>query len=316
MKVKIRGIYATALTKLLHDHHHDIVQPSEEIAKRLSLEALEEEPDLSIYNRYDLQGVVAKGSTNNIETLSTILEKELFDVVYRRKPETSSLNIEFPWDSKKKLDMIRRTLLPTIHRHHYYKACRGEVSSAVDMAERLLLQGKPQEMVETLLKQTVEPYLPYEGSEISVEHVKLNGPTLNLGKAVIESIDESSIKYVREMKSNGIYDGLEVEKKAGDHAFTKIQPGEYYTETSYYSKYGRFKGAYINLNTPVEFYTTKIRYVDLEVDICVCPDGQVRVVDMELLERAANESKITRKLQEIICEKVSKLETSMKENPY
>jgi protein associated with RNAse G/E len=317
MKVKIRGIYATALTKLLYDHDHDIVQPSEMIAQRLGLEGLEEEPDLSIHNRYDLQGVVAKGSTDDIDALSTILQKKLFDVVISKKPEASSLNIEFPWNSKNQLDMIRGTLLPTVPKHHYYKACRGAISSAVDMAERLLIQGRAPQEVETQLMQTIEPYLPYEGSEISVEHVKLSGPTLNLGKAVIESYNDSSIMYVRDMKSNGIYDGLEIEKKAGDYAYTMIKPGKYYTETRYYSKSGRFKGAYINLNTPVEFYPTKIRYVDLEVHRCVFPDGQIRILDMELLERAANQSKITRKLFEIVCEKVLKLETSVKESiPY
>jgi hypothetical protein len=314
MKAKIRGIYATALAKLLLGHDFDIVQPSEEIAERFGLEASEDEPDLSIHNRLDLQGVEATGSTETIEALRTILRKELFDVVLRRKVEGSCLDIEFPWDSKKKLDEYRRTVFPTVQKHHYYKACGGEVSSAVDTAEKLLLLGSPLEKVEELFRQTIEPHLPYEGSKIFVEHVKLSGPALSLGKAVIESYGEGScIKFVREIRSNGIYDGLGVEKEAGDRAFTEVQLGEYYTETRYYSQEERFKGAYINLNTPVEFYPSKIRYIDLEVDICVVPEGDVKVIDMDLLERAAGELIITGKFLEIVKEKVSEIKATIRD---
>ena len=85
MKVKIRGIYSTALTKLFLDHDLEIVQPSDEIMERLGLEALKEVPDLSVQNRPDLQGVEATGSAKAIEALRTILRDELFDVVLRKK---------------------------------------------------------------------------------------------------------------------------------------------------------------------------------------------------------------------------------------
>ena len=61
------------------------------------------------------------------EALYTILRKELFDVVFRRKVEGSCLEIEFPWDSKK-LDEYLGTVFPTVQKHHYYKACGGERS--------------------------------------------------------------------------------------------------------------------------------------------------------------------------------------------
>lgn len=110
------------------------------------------------------------------------------------------------------------------------------------------------------------------------------------------------------MRSNGIYDGLGVEKKAGDRAVTEVRLDEYYTETGYYTQGGRFKGAYINLNTPVEFYPSKIRYIDLEVDVCVFPGEEVKVVDMDLLERAAGELIITEKLLETVRAVVSGLQ--------
>lgn len=190
------------------------------------MEASEDEPDLDIQGRVDLQGVEATGSIEAVEALRSVLREELFDVVLRRKAGWSCLDAEFPWDSKRKLDEYRRSVVPTVQKHHYYKACGGHVSSAVDMAEKLLLQGCAPEEVEGLFKQTIEPYLPYEGSEIDVEHVKLSGQALSLGKGVIESYDEESrIKYVREMRSDGVYDGLEVEKEAGDRAVTETTLG-------------------------------------------------------------------------------------------
>ena len=122
MKAMIRGIFTTALTKLFLGYDYDIVQPSEEIAERLGLEVLEEDPDLTIHNRLDLQGVVARGTTNNLEAQRNIIGKEINDVVLRRKVGGSCMDIEFPWDSKKKLDEYRRTVFPTVQKHHYYKA--------------------------------------------------------------------------------------------------------------------------------------------------------------------------------------------------
>jgi predicted RNA-binding protein associated with RNAse of E/G family len=50
------------------------------------------------------------------------------------------------------------------------------------------------------------------------------------------------------------------------------------------------------LNTPVEVYPNAIRYVDLEVDICIRPDGTVKVLDMEKLEKALENQVISQRL--------------------
>ena len=307
-RAKVRGIYATALTRLLFHHDFEIVQPSEEIVQRFGLEALEKEPDLSIRDRHDRQGVEAFGSVEAVEAFRTILGEELVDVILRRRVDRSCLDVEFPWASKMKLDESRRDVIPTIQKHHYYRACGGEISSAAEMAEGLLLRGRPPEEVEELLRRTIEPYFPFEGSEIGTEHIKLDGAVLSLGKAVIEAYDEGSlIRYARELRGGGVYDGLGIVKEAGDRAVTEAKLGEYYTGTRYFSKGGKFKGAYINLNTPVELYPSKIRYVDLEVDICIWPRGGVTAIDEEMLERAAKELIITEKLLEIVKVKTNEL---------
>lgn len=310
-KTSIRGVYSTALTRLLLDRGYEIVQPSEEIVERFSLEASESEPELVIQSRHDRQGVEALGSAAAIEALASVLRDEFFDVINRRKAISGCLDMEFPWASKQRLDEIREAVTPTIKMHHFYKACGGEVSSAADMAERLLRRGRSPEEVSNLVRRTLTPHFPFEGSEMGVEHVKLDGAVLNLGKALIEEYNEdSNLKYIREMSGGGVYDGLETEKEAGDLAITETKPSEYHTVTRYYSRSGRFKGAYININTPVEVYPTKIRYVDLEVDICVWPDGASEVIDEEMLERAANELVITKRLYEKVKAKVGELQAS------
>ena len=310
-RAQVRGIYSTSLTRLLLDHDFEIVQPSKEIAERFGLEASESEPDLIIRDRHDRQGVEALGSANSVEALRSILREKLTDVILRRV-DGGCLDVEFPWTSKMKLDEYRRAVVPTVQMHHHCKACGGEVSAAADMAERLLMRGRPPEEVEELLRRTLAPLFPFEGSEIGIEHVKLSGSVLSLGKAVVEAYDEKSlIRYTREMRGGGVYNGLGTEKEAGDRAVTEAKLGEYYTATKYYSQDGRFKGAYINLNTPVELYPSKIRYVDLEVDVCVWPGGVVEVMDAEMLERAAEELIITEKILEIVKAKVDELQAGI-----
>ena len=119
---------------------------------------------------------------------------------------------------------------------------------------------------------------------------------------------ESSVMRIRRtIRGSGLYDGLKVQREPGDQAITELRIGEWCLRTSYYSRDGRYKGTYINLNTPVELCPGRIRYVDLEVDICVWPDGRVRVLDMERLRQALEDGLIGGRLVELVEEKVKEL---------
>lgn len=61
------------------------------------------------------------------------------------------------------------------------------------------------------------------------------------------------------------------------------------------------------MNTPVEVYPRTIRYVDLEVDVCIKPDGNVKLLDMEKLEKALEKEFISKRLFEIVKEKVKEI---------
>ncbi|MHA1505606.1 MAG: DUF402 domain-containing protein [Candidatus Asgardarchaeia archaeon] len=60
VRVKIRGIYSTALTKIALDSGFRIVQPSEEIMKRFSIERDLSLADLEVYDLFNSRGVYLK----------------------------------------------------------------------------------------------------------------------------------------------------------------------------------------------------------------------------------------------------------------
>ncbi|MBC7130058.1 DUF402 domain-containing protein, partial [Candidatus Bathyarchaeota archaeon] len=217
------------------------------------------------------------------------------------------MDIEFPSASKKKLDELRGYVTATIEGHHFYKSCGGRVSATLEMAERLLEKGECASEVKEMFRRQVEPEFPEEGSIVDVKHVKLSGSVFNLGKATIESLDADRLTYSRTIKCDGIYDGLNVPKEAGDKAVSETILGEDYIITKYLSKDGVLKGAYVNLNTPVEIYPNAIRYVDLEVDVCLLPDGSKKILEVNKLEGALNRGLISKQLFEKTLKKAKRI---------
>ena len=323
VSARIRGIYSTALTKLLLNHDFEIVQPSAGTTLRFTLEESSRDPDLDILERKDKKGVLALGTSQSIQVFRTVLFETLIDVVVRGSlPPISrvsrfSLNFEFPGYSKSKLDEIRETVTPTIRGHHFYKTCGGRISSAVDMAENLLVKGRSRDEVERLFKGTISPSFPLEGSVIEISHIKLVGPPFNLGKAVIERFDKDRdlVSLRRRLRGGGAYNGLGVKKSPEDYALTEARLGEWYLITRYFSKEGDLKGTYVNLNTPIELYPHCLRYVDLEVDICVWPDGKMKVLDMEVLNNAVTGGLASTRLLEFICRKTDELTKKLRHIP-
>jgi len=459
MKARIRGIYTTALTKLLLDNGFEIIEPSLTIKNRFGLADNLMQPDMKVKDRYDMQGIRVLGKPETVEKFKVILQEALPDVITRmwivnvdgiykgkivevhgdtvyvdigngvvgqlhksdvpqaaegeslivqverrrigaKQPilttnlkivgeyailvqksrvgvslkirdiskraelyalgarlapegwgiiwretsaktqtsvlesevmalaekaktlnekaavaETPSLlieglsfmDVEFPFLSKRTMDKFRAHVAPTLDGHHFYKSCGGRVSSALEMAEKLLEDGQNESMVKDAFKQQILYEFPEEGSTVDVEHVKLSGAVFHLGQAEVESVSDKALKYGRTIRSNGFYDGLGVEKEAGDKAISETEFGEFYIATSYFSADGTLKGKYINLNTPVEVYPKTLRYVDLEVDVCVLPDGTTKVLDMEKLEKALERGLISKAFFQKILEKVEEI---------
>ncbi|MEM2105896.1 MAG: ribonuclease E/G [Candidatus Bathyarchaeia archaeon] len=458
MRAKVRGIYTTALTRLLLDNGFEIIEPSLAIKNRFGLADNFLQPDMKVKDRYDMQGVRVLGKPEAVEKFKTVLQEALPDVITRKwianvdgiykgkvveisedavhvdigggmvgqlpkadletsegesllvqverrrigarqpilttnlkiigeyailvqknrvgvslkirdinkraelytlgkklapegwgiiwreasakaptntledevrglvekaktlnekaaKAEVPSLlveglsfmDVEFPFLSKRAMDKLRAHVTPTLDGHHFYKSCGGRVSSALEMAEKLLENGQSESAVKEAFKQQILYEFPEEGSIVDVEHVKLNGAVFHLGQAEVESVSDRELKYSRIMQSKGFYDGLGVEKEAGDKAVSETEIGELYITTSYFSSDGNLKGKYINLNTPLEVYPQTLRYVDLEVDVCILPNGTTKVLDMEKLEKALERGLISRKFFQKILEKVEEI---------
>ncbi|HIP88437.1 MAG TPA: ribonuclease E/G [Thermococcus paralvinellae] len=450
VSVRIRGIYSTALTKLLLDRGFKISQPSQKIAERLNLEKTYSEFDIDIYDKKDRQGVVLVGT--NVEEVKKVFEQEFIDVFFRKMPyqlygiykgivvkrdeqyvyvdigsaigtvmieelpdategdevlvqvkkhnilphlsilltipgdyavlipkpigtqrhvkisrkirdpeERERLRIlglsidvgdwgilwrtaaaykdwntlrdeliklskladklkdadnysapakiingrniyevEFGGGTRKKLDSIRNEVLPTIEGHHQFKAYDPEFSFAVEIAEAILAKIPSQRI--KVRKGFIEALINNKGPKIgwlfTLEHIKPDGQKVKIGPGeVLEvSTDPLKVKIKRNLKPGKVYDGLDIPIEYGDYAITEIEEGKWWYKHSYYDRDGNLKGEYYNINTPIEIYPDRARYIDLEVDIVKWPDGKKEIIDKDDLKRHYEDGIISEKL--------------------
>jgi len=80
--VRIRGIYATALTKLLLEKKWKIAQMSEVIGERLGVSSSKDPADIDIRQNKN-NGLMAIGEENDLKNLKETLEKEFLDIFFK-----------------------------------------------------------------------------------------------------------------------------------------------------------------------------------------------------------------------------------------
>jgi hypothetical protein len=301
-KVKIRGIYTTALTKLLLDSRFSIVHPSPEVLSRFGIEwSVSPRIDVSIRDRSDRQGVIIEGDAFRTAEVVEALKNALFDVVSRRlsSPEnkdTAIFDLEFPSLSKADLDRIRGEVVPTLRGHHQFRIIASESVDFVEgEVERYPL--KMAKMEATLRKRLILDALE-EGKRLRIEHVKPEGSLMQLrgGEIRFLSADKTEMT-IRRTFGKGKYDGLGLIIEEGDYALTRVKEGDWLVKHSYFSARGDLRGHYWNINTPVEFYPDKIRYIDLHVDVILEEEGgKPEIIDRDQLERLALEGYVKEEL--------------------
>jgi len=81
---RVRGVYSTALTKLLLERGFTIVQASRTQKERFKLEEDEESPDLDVNDRRDQQGIHALGKAESLDAFLSLLRSRLEDMIVRR----------------------------------------------------------------------------------------------------------------------------------------------------------------------------------------------------------------------------------------
>jgi hypothetical protein len=297
-KVKIRGIYTTALTKLLLDSRFSIVHPSPEVLSRFGIAwSVSPTVDVSIQDRSDRQGVIIEGDAFRTAEVVEALKNALFDVVSRRlsSPEnkdTAIYDVEFPSLSKEDLDRIRGEVVPTLRGHHRFRIIASEYVDLVEgEVERYPLKMAKMEVA--LRKRLILDALE-EGKGLRIEHVKPEGSLIQLrgGEITFLSADKTEMT-IRRTLGTGRYDGLGLIIEEGDYALTRVKEGGWLVKHSYFSAEGDLRGHYWNINTPVEFYPDKIRYIDLHVDVILEKErGKLEIIDRDQLERLALEGYI------------------------
>jgi protein associated with RNAse G/E len=300
--VKIRGIYATALTRFFLDQGMKVVSPSDTIIRRFGRAeglTLIESHDAEITDSEDLQGIKVQGENDSVDAVTTALRKHFFDIICRNKREGSA-DIEFPYSAKSALDELRNRVLPTVPGHHHFRVLATDY---VNLLEEKTLSGHPEkrESVGRSMEKSLIWDTFAKGKEIRIEHVKLDGRIIFLSEGEIVEKDFEGKKLVlrrSRFKGRTKYDGLGIEKRERDYAVSEVQEASWYYRHTYFREDGTLIGRYVNINTPVEFYPDRIRYVDLEIDVVQMPDGRVIVMDEDDLEKQFQAGYLSKELKE------------------
>ena len=305
LAVKIRGIYTTALTSFLVERDVAVALPSEETAKRfmrIGKARFSDSADAEITDLEGKQGVLIQGDPADSNRLIRLITDNFLDVIVRERRGMSSWTqeVEFPYLAKSALDEERNKIVPTLFRHHRLKTIASE---SVDLTEKEELAHHPERR--RAVSEGLEKKLIWDGysprREIAIEHVKLDGETVYLseGELIEADFDDRRLVLKRgKFRGRSKYDGLNAEKREGDYAITEVNEGSWFYKHTYLRRDGELIGWYFNVNTPVEFYPDRIRYVDLDVDVVARPDGKAEVVDELILERQVQSGFLSGRLGE------------------
>ncbi|MEW6163016.1 MAG: DUF402 domain-containing protein [Nitrospirota bacterium] len=314
--LKIRGIYATALTKFFTGHNLAIVLPSKQIRERFRDYKKIDSPEpieVEIIDLEDLQGILLRGKPGKLNFVVGLIREKFFDAITRERKYGGFdfVEIEFPFLAKSALDELRNMVTPTVLNHHRLKIIASEY---VDLMEEMHLSGHPEKR-ETVGMDLEKRFIWgrfEERKEIAIEHVKLDGKVISLSEGeIIEFNPEERSLLLQRAKFRGKdkYDGLVLPKESGDYAITEVREGDWFYKHTYYRQDGQLVGEYYNINTPIEFYPDKIRYIDLEMDVIRWPDGRVEIMEEKLLDQQQKSGY----LREELVEKAKSIAKELKE---
>lgn len=297
--IKIRGIYTTALTKLMLDSGYRIVDPSSKIRRLFAIDNADCRYDILIQDRPDLQGVELTGTPEMMTQCLTFLQERLLDatllalVSFEEEAGLVKASLEFPGSSKQALDAIRLTVAPTLSRHHRYRII---ASKTLEQAEQTLLKHpERKEFLEDAVFQA-EILLPLEKEGmVKLEHIRPSGKPMRPREGVIVDRDTHGFVFRRSF-SKGRYDGLEVPIQEGDYGLTEVREGAWTVKHSYYTRAHKLIGHYYNINTPVELYPYGARYLDLEVDVIQRAGEKPALIDREKLALACHKGCVSEEL--------------------
>ena len=319
--IKIRGIYTTAFTRLLVDSGYRIADPSPEIRQRFKLGPAPKAADSLLKDREDHQGIDLIGEADGISRLLKTIQETLMDAVLlsfeplakgeaelidelEASREFSHARLELGGASKEKLDGLRASVVPTLARHHRLRILHPRT---LEKAENQL--GKRPKSKSNLEKALFQEaiLLPLRKADgVRLEHIKIKGKPVRPREGVVVEGKGSRIVIKRSF-SQGRYDGLNLPIERGDYGLTEVQEGAWHLKHTYFSKDGKLKGEYYNINSPVELYAYGARYIDLEIDVVRRAGESPFIVDREDLALLVKEGKISRLLEKKAVEEAEQI---------
>jgi len=321
VSVRIRGIYATALSALFPEQGFRLVDPSPIIRERLALRAESGPEEVSIYDRRDRQGVVVQGMRGAVAEVLSALGRAVPWAIWWPRPLPTPEGegpfarllehlqarylVEFPAPAKACLDALRARHLPTLPGHHALKAVDPR---AVDEAEA---QGfaspeEAQAAAHQLRHRLI--YAHYRpGQQVRIRHQKAGGRGFDFTARLLALEPGHRLLLEREFRPGGRYDGLDAPILEGDRGTVELYEQAWFSRRLYRRGDGSPIGELYNINTPAEVYPDHIRYLDLEVDLVRWPDGRVALADREVLEARVQEGLLTPTLAYTALEQAERL---------
>ncbi len=314
-RVKIRGIYSTALTGLLLDAGFSIADPSPEIRDRFRLPAAArgDSPDVFIQDRRDLQGVTLIGEADRVCPLVRLFQQKLLDAALlefapvseevaeefaseeaRPLRDIDRAYFEFAGAAKQVLDRVRSSVLPTVANHHRLQIIRPKVLAAAEKKLGDRQENKRKLERDLFLEEVIFPL--QKAGPVRLEHIKPSGKPIRPREGVLLEANPQSIT-VKRFFSQGRYDGLDLPIEKGDFCVSEVREKAWYIKHSYYDQKEHLKGEYYNINTPVELYPYGARYLDLEIDVIRRAGEKPRLIDRQELSLLTRKGLIAPRLE-------------------
>ncbi|MCE5334943.1 MAG: DUF402 domain-containing protein [Desulfobacteraceae bacterium] len=298
-RIKIRGIYSTALTRFALDSGFVVVAPLPRVQARFA-ETFPEGPwDVAVQDTCDFQGIELAGDADSLcNVLTAMLEKLQDPIISDFLPTedddpTAKATLQLPGAAKAKLDLLRGAVVPTLHNHHRLKIINSELLRAAE-SELVRHPDEKPELEAMLFNEAILGPLKREG-EFRLEHVRASGKPMRPRKGRMHKSSEDRIVFKRTF-GQGRYDGLNLPIRSGDYGLTELREGDWYVRHSYFSRESLLIGDYFNINTPVELYPYGARYVDLEIDVVRRCGEEAFLTDREKLELLCRKGSISKDL--------------------
>ncbi|MHB1414454.1 MAG: DUF402 domain-containing protein [Chloroflexota bacterium] len=280
--VSVRGIYSTALARVLASLGYPAIDSGPATGGRVHLRPAGRQPIVSLFDRQDRQGVWLVGPRSETRSIYRALVSAIPGAI--RVPGSGRPALVFNREAKRYLDGQRRQVMPTIQNHHLLQAngVRGVEQLESELA------GSPEALWEAggrLWEEAVSRSLRL-GSPVKITHAKPWKHDIVATGYVVEFQDRL-LTLERYFRGGGKYDTLDVPKREGDWGRMEVPAGGSVLRRTYFRADGTPLGELYNIQMAAEVGPRGVWYVDLEVDVACFRDGQVTVVDLEELDRLA-----------------------------